>query len=166
MANIQFLPASRSLLRPTAGTDTPPPGFAGPVPGQNITATDSRWSVTAGALEADLYNGPEYLSQPIRYFNASPGGGVREILCYIGANGLEIFCGDTAPIGLDYLIRSSPDDVLLATVTVLVNTNQYGGVNTKVGTLAPGAVPPGVYLIRAVQLADKLGVFDTIKLLA
>lgn len=139
-----------------------PAGFAGPVPGQFISSTDSRWVLLSGQLFSFTHG--SYLSQPILYFDQGRPGS-REIEAYIGAGGFELHCGDTAPILLVYELLNAQNQMVF-TFTLQIAQGAHNGTNQKVYTLPPGAVPPGVYKIRGTLPGQTgFGVFDRITLL-
>lgn len=150
-------------FRPFGVTAQPPAGFTGPVPGQTVLSTDSRWQLLTGSLAPEYYH-PSYLSQPVRYFDSGQAGS-REITLFIGPGGLEVYNGDSAPLYLLYELRDEAG-VLAASFVMQVAAGAGGGANQKVYTLAPGAVPAGVYTLRGIHPAQPTyGVFDAIKLL-
>lgn len=158
----------RATAPPTASGI--PAGFAGPTPGTSISSTDSRWVLdSAGGDVQSPYYHPSYRSQPVLYFDRSTGYASRAITVYVGAAGLRVFNGDSADLALDYTLTSA-DGALAASFTMRVAAMSGSGANQLVNTLAPGAVPPGVYTLRgthtlAMKSAGAFGVFDTIDLL-
>lgn len=156
------LNADRPGLRPVGLASTgPPPGFTGPVAGDTVLSTDTRWQLLEGTLVT--FNHPSYVSQPVGYFDRLEVNAKREIIVYLGNNAaVDIYLGDTEQLGTLYQFRTLDSDAVVYQQAVTVEKDSGNQQNRLIGTLQSPQLTAGVYRLRGIVIpnASRYCVFD------